>query len=70
MVNWELIGVGVVVFIAVIGANAWVMKLVIDNAVLKALKEIGRDYVLKEDFDRHVDQCHVKLAQIKGLQEV
>ncbi len=55
--DWQAIGVGVTAGIALIAGNAWVMKLVIDNAVLKAVKVIAEEYVTKEDFNRHVEMC-------------
>ena len=58
--EWDMVGIGIAAAIALIGGNAWVMKLVIDNAVLKAFKEIGKDYVSKEDFERHIEQCQIR----------
>jgi hypothetical protein len=57
VMGWEAIGVGVSAVIAVVAFNAWAMKLVIDNAVKSALLLISHDYVTKEDFNRHIEQC-------------
>ena len=54
---WHAIGIEITTCIAVIGGNAWVMKLVIDNAVLKLGKTMSEDYVTKQDFMRHIEQC-------------
>lgn len=51
------IAAGCGICVALIGGNAWVMKLVIENAVLRAIKRISEDYVSKDDFDRHIEQC-------------
>lgn len=55
--DWQAIGVGVAAGVALVGANAWAMKLVIDNAIKTALLEISREYVTKIDFDKHITNC-------------
>lgn len=55
--DWQAIGVGVTAGVAMIGANAWIMKMVIENAVKSALLDISHEYVTKLDFDRHLEQC-------------
>ena len=57
--DWTAIGVGVTAGLALIGANAWAMKLVIDNAVKSALLQIAHEYVTKEDFNQHIERCPV-----------
>jgi len=59
--DWSAIGVGVTSVMAIVAFNAWAMKLVIGNAVKDALLLIARDYVSKEDFDRHIEQCPAKI---------
>ena len=39
------------------GANAWLMKMVIDSAITRALLTIQQDFVTKEEFLRHIDKC-------------
>jgi len=56
--DWQAIGVGIGTGVALIGANAWVMKLVIDNAVKSALLLIAKDYVTKHDFNNHIVTGH------------
>ena len=59
--NWEAIGVSVVVALALIGFNAWCMKLVIDNAIGKNMIVIMKTFVTKADCDKHTEQCpHLK----------
>ena len=57
MMYWQDIGAGIGIAVALIGGNAWAMKLVIDNAVKSALLEISREYVTKVDFDKHITNC-------------
>ena len=55
--DWEMIGIGVTVGIALLSAHAWLMKVIIKNAILELGKTISEDYVKKEDFLRHVEGC-------------
>ena len=55
--NWQMVGVSITGVLAVVAFNAWCMKLVIDNAVSKNMLIIMEKFVLKEDFEKHVDQC-------------
>ena len=59
--NWHAIGIGITTCIAVVGANAWIMKLVIDNAILKFGKAISNEYVTKGEFKDHIQNCPAKL---------
>ena len=59
--NWQMIGISITVVLSGIGFNAWCMKLVIDNAVSKNMIIIMEKFVLKEDFDKHVDQCPARV---------
>ena len=54
---WQIIGICIPAVLAVIAFNAWCMKLVIDNAVAKNMIIIMEKFVLKEEFDKHVEQC-------------
>lgn len=56
--NWEAIGVGVCVALAVIGFNAWCMNLVIDNAISKNMMYIMETYLTKAEMKDHVAQYH------------
>ena len=55
--NWQVISVCITAVLATVAFNAWCMKLVIDNAVAKNMLIIMEKFVLKEDFDKHVEQC-------------
>ena len=48
-------GAGIVVSIII--GNAFVMKLVIDNAVKSLNLQITRDFVTKEEFNNHITHC-------------
>jgi len=48
--NWQAIGVGVVVALSIVGFNAWCMNLVIDNAISKNMIRIMETYVTKAKF--------------------
>ena len=54
---WQIIGICIPSVLAIIAFNAWCMKLVIDNAVAKNMIIIMDKFVLKEEFDKHVEQC-------------
>ena len=55
--NWELFFAGVGAAAVLLGGNAYLMRLVIGSEVGKALLAISKEYVTKEEFDRHIDQC-------------
>ena len=55
--DWQMIGVGVTVGIALLSAHAALMRIIIKNAILELGKTISEDYVTKEDFNRHIEQC-------------
>ena len=59
----ELIAVGVTAGIALCGGNAFLVKLVVQSAISKALLD-GR-YVTREELCEHVEQCPA-LALIKN----
>lgn len=46
--DWQMVGVGVTSAAALLGANAWLMKLVIDSAITKSQLNIQREFVTKE----------------------
>ena len=56
-IQWEVIGIGVTVGITLLSAHAALMRIIINNAILKLGKTISEDYVTKEDFNRHIEQC-------------
>ena len=56
-VEWEQVGVGVTVGIALLSAHAYLMRIIINNAILALGKTISEDYVTKEDFNRHIEHC-------------
>ena len=47
--DWEAIGIGITAAVAVITGNAFVMKIIIDNAVTKLHVLVSDEYVKKED---------------------
>ena len=47
--DWEAIGIGVSAAVAVVGGNAFVMKMIIDNAVSKLHIIVSDEYVKKAD---------------------
>lgn len=59
--NWELFFAGIGAAAILLGGNAWIMKLVIGSEISKALLAISKEYVSKEEFDRHVEQCPARL---------
>ena len=56
--KWELIFGGIAAASALLGANAWLMKIVIESAVTKAMLSIEKDFVDKDTFNRHVDDAN------------
>ncbi len=58
--NWEAIGVGIAAVLAIVGFNAWCMRLVIDNAIAKNMLIIMEKYITKDDFDRHIKDCPMR----------
>jgi len=55
--NWEAVGVAVGVVIALLGGNAFLMKLVITSAINEALLAVSQQYVTKHDFEEHIKNC-------------
>lgn len=62
--DWSGMAVAVTAVLSVIGGNAYVMKIIIDNAVLKAINTISKEYVTKDDFDRHIKQGHARSINV------
>ena len=55
--NWQIVSISITAILAIVAFNAWCMKLVIDNAIGKNMLIIMERFVLKEDFDKHINQC-------------
>jgi hypothetical protein len=55
--DWEAMGVGVSAAVAVLAANAYLMKLVIRNCINEALLVISEKYVTKEHLNSHQRTC-------------
>ena len=53
-------GAGAGIVVALIIGNAFVMKLIIDNAVKGLNLLIARDFVTKEEFNNHIEHCQHK----------
>jgi len=58
--NWEAIGVGIAAVLAIVGFNAWCMRLVIDNSIAKNMLLIMEKYATKDDLNNHISQCPVR----------
>jgi hypothetical protein len=56
--NWEAIAAMVALIVAILGGNAWLMKLVIKSCIDEALLAISKEYATKEDLREHVDLLH------------
>ena len=56
-IQWEQVGVGVTVGVTLLSAHAYLMRIIIKNAILELGKTISEDYVTKADFNRHIEQC-------------
>ncbi len=54
---WTACGVGVAAGVAMISANAFLMRIVIENAVSKALLKIHDQFVTKEHLGDHQRTC-------------
>jgi len=63
-VNWALLltafGVGITAIVAAIGGNAFVMQKIIDTAITKLHLLVSKQYVTKEEFDKHIEHCPYK----------
>ena len=55
--NWEAIGVGIASVLAIVGFNAWCMRLVIDNSIAKNMILIMEKYATKEELEKHISHC-------------
>ena len=55
--DWEAVGVAVSMVVALIGGNAFLMKLVIGGEISKCLLLVAQQYVTKEDFEKHIEHC-------------
>jgi len=55
--NIQDMGAGAGVVVALIIGNAFVMKLIIDNAIKSLNLLIAKDFVTKEEFNSHIDHC-------------
>jgi len=58
--NWEAIGVGIAAVLAIVGFNAWCMRLVIDNSIAKNMIIIMEKYATKEELNNHINQCPLR----------
>ena len=55
--DWQSIGAGAAIVVALITGNAFVMKLIIDNDVTKLELVVSRDYVTKSECEKHREHC-------------
>ena len=52
-INWIAIGVGVTAAASLLGANAWLMRVVIKSCLNEALLSISKEYVSKSECFSH-----------------
>ena len=62
-VKWDAVALAVTVVLAIVGFNAWCMKLIINDALSSNMAIITKEYVTKADFNRHVDHCEAMLTK-------
>ena len=55
--DFEAIGAGVAIAVALIGGNAFVMKLIIDNSIKTLHLLVAKDFVTKDEFEKHIEHC-------------
>jgi len=55
--DWQAVaGISAAITI-VMAVHAGVIALVVDRAIMRALLKINKDFVTREEFDRHVKAC-------------
>lgn len=57
--RWNAAGVSVAVAVAILSANAYLMKIVIKSCIDEAMLNISKEYVTKADLDKHVEIFHL-----------
>ena len=61
--DWAMIFAGVGAAATLLGANAWLMKIVISSEINKVLLNLHKDYVTRDEFERHIRACpHTRRA--------
>jgi len=60
-IDWGTIGAAVGATATLLGANAWLMKIVISSAINEALLSISEKYVTHAEFDKHIERCPSRL---------
>ena len=62
--DWQSIaGISAAVTI-VMAVHAGVIALVVDRAIMRALLKINKDFITREEFNRHVQSCpHTRGSQ-------
>lgn len=63
--NWNILFAGIGAAATLLGANAWLMKIVISSEINKVLLDLHKEYITREEFDRHVKGCP-HTAQVRG----
>lgn len=58
--DWQLIANIFAGGVPLVMLNSYVNKLVLENAINKTLLKITKEYVSKEDFEKHIRDCPVR----------
>lgn len=53
----EAIGVVCAAVTLIMAVHAALIGLIVDRAIMKALLKINKDFVSREEFDRHIKAC-------------
>ena len=56
--DWQVIFGGVAAGATIVGGHAWIMNMIIDRAVTRVLLVMSKEYVTKEEFDKHLEKGH------------
>jgi len=56
-INWEATSTLIGAVLVAIGFNAWCMKLIINDALNKSMITTLKEFVTKDEFDKHIDHC-------------
>jgi len=55
--DWDNIGIGVAAASALLGANAFLTRMVVRTAILELNKVILQEFVTRREFDAHTSNC-------------
>lgn len=63
--NWEFIAGMAAAVTVIMAVHAFLIGLIVDRAIMKALLEINKEYITREEFDRHIERCPVNAPNNK-----